>query len=463
MIAENAAEREWGPLLRRTAAVGGVSLALLVGWLAQQRDEASDFSGLLWLWLIGIAWFLVSCVSPSLIEGVWQRVRRFGHDGRAELAGLAALLLVALLVRAVDLEHIPANLGGDEGEFGLEALAMVDGRLANPFTTRWFFFPSMSFLAWGLSMRVLGDSVAGVRGLSAFIGTASVLTTFLLARELWGRRVGWLAAGLLASGTLHLQYSRLAVNNIADSLLVTLSLWLLARGIRKAQAIHFALAGTVIGVGWYGYFGARLIGIIAAAYVAGRVIAERGFLARHGRMLLTMLVAVVIVVAPLLFHYLESPGAFWGRYQQVSIFGSGWLAREQVITGRTATDLILQQFWRSFSAFNYTLDPTFWIRDTIPLLDFVSGLLFVIGLLWATAHWLRSANGVLLVWFWLALILGSVMTENPPSNPRMVIIAPALAVLAALGLDWLARVSRRAFGGGRRLWWSLAAAAVVPR
>jgi 4-amino-4-deoxy-L-arabinose transferase-like glycosyltransferase len=445
-------KRDWEPLLRRLAGIGGALLALLAGLWAQLRPVTADFGDLLWLWAIGVAWFLLAFVPRFSAKEVWLRLSHLVRSHRVELAGLAALLLVALAVRAFDLEHIPANLGGEEGIWAMEGLAMLDGRLTNPFFTRWATFPSMSFLAFGLSMRVFGDTVAGVRALSALLGVAAVLTTFVLVRELWGRRVAWLAAVSLTSGSFHLQYSRLAANNIADPFLVTLSLWLLVRGLRKTKAIYFALAGAVMGLGWYGYFGARLIGIIAAVYLAWRLVVERRFLHRYGRLLLVLLGAALVVVAPLMFHYLDYPEAFSTRFRQVNIFASGWLEREQVITGRSASSLLLQQFWKSISAFNYTLDPTFWIHDTIPLLDFVSGVLFIIGLLWATAYCRQPANGLLLLWFWLTLILGWVMTENPPSNPRVVIITPALAALVGLGLNWLTGLSRRAFGGGRRLW-----------
>ena len=114
MVVERAGRREWGPVLRRMAGIGGASFALLTGWLAQQRDEMADFGGLFWLWLIGVVWFLLSFASPSFIGGAWLQLRHVLRNRRVELAGLAALLLVTLAVRAYDLEHIPANLGGDE-------------------------------------------------------------------------------------------------------------------------------------------------------------------------------------------------------------------------------------------------------------------------------------------------------------------------------------------------------------
>ena len=177
---------------------------------------------------------------------------------------------------------------------------------------------------------------------------------------------------------------------------------------------------------------------------------EYRFLARYRRLLLILLMAALVVAGPLLFHYADHPENLVARSRQVSIFGSGWLAREQAITGRSAASLLLQQFWRSASAFHHTLDPTFWYHPAVPLLDVVSGVLFVIGMVWAAAHRRWPANGLLLLWFWSALFLGWVVTENPPSSQRLVIAAPALAILVGLGLNWLMALGRRVFGGGPR-------------
>ncbi|MBL7063553.1 MAG: glycosyltransferase family 39 protein [Anaerolineae bacterium] len=442
---------------RALAAAGGATFSLLAGYLALRRPPTDDFSALLWLWLTGVVWFLLAFAPSFSVKEAWPRLIHWLRNHRIELAGLAALLLVALAVRAVDLEHIPVNVGGDEGTWGMESLAMFDGRLANPFGARWFAFPSMSFLAWGLSMRLFGETVAGLRMLSALLGAASVLTTFLLARELWGQRVAWLTAILLAFGHYHVHYSRLAVNNIADAFFVTLALWLLVRGLSSRRPYHFALAGAVMGLGWYGYLGARLVGVIVALYLAawsvGRVVSRSGGQLVIGHWSLVIgLGAALVVAAPLLLHYVKHPYDFDAGANRVSIFASGWLAREQEITGRSATSLLLQQFWKSITAFHHTLDPTFWYRPSIPLLDVVSGVLFILGMVWVVVFWRRPANGLLLLWFWLALILGWVVTENPPSSQRLVIVAPALALLVALGLNWLMELGQRVRSGSRRLW-----------
>jgi hypothetical protein len=345
--------------------------------------------------------------------------------------------LSALLIRAYDLEHIPANFGGDEGIWAMESLAMLRNGLADPFSTGWFSFPSLSYLAWGCSLAIFGESIAGLRALSALLGTAAILTTFLLASDLWGKRVGWFAATALAFGHYHLHFSRIGLNNIADAFVVSLALWLLVRGLRLSSTHWLAWAGAVVGLGWYGYFGSRLTGIIAGCYITWQCIVEEGFLRRHGRGIAIMVAAALVVAAPLLMHYAAQPHSLFERSGQVSIFGSGWLAAERVITGRTAASLLLRQLWLSVGAFNHTLDPTYWYRPGIPLLDFVSGGLFVAGMARATLRLRRPANGLLALWFWLAVLAGWVITENPPSSQRLLIVTPALAIAVGLGLEWI--------------------------
>ncbi len=449
--------------IRALMVMGGLWVSFVVGVLARGRGPEDGYLGLLVLWIGAVITFVSAFLSvPLTAPALWRpqatigRIRLWLRHNRIELTAMVVLILLALAVRAYDLEHIPANLGGDEGTQGVAGLQLVESPLGNPFATGWYSVPTMSFLAYGLSMRVFGSTVAGLRTLSALVGTATVVTTFLLARELWSRRVAWVAAVALGFGHYHVHFSRLGSNQIFDPLLITLGLWLLVRALREERAILFALAGVTIGIGWYAYFGARLVSVIAAGYVGLQAVLRHRFLRQHGRSLVVLVGAALVVVAPLILHYAVQPEALAARPRQVSIFSSGWLAREQEITGRGGLSLLLEQFWKSVSAFNYTLDPTFWYRPSIPLLDFVSGLLFILGLVWVTAHYRRPSSGLLLIWFWLALLTGWVITENPPSSQRMVLAAPALALLVGHGLDWVTKTGERIAGGQKVLWRTVA-------
>ena len=431
----------------------GLGLSLAAGRQAERLPAGSNFSGVFLVWLVGVvlgvaAFVPVVPVRRSLVT-LGQRLYRH----RLELAGLAVLLLVALLVRVVDLENIPVNLGGDEAAWGLEALGTLDGAMENPFATRWFGLPSLPFLFLGLSMKVFGTTVAGLRMLSVFTGTAAVLTVFLLARELWGKRVAFFAAALLAFGHYHLHFSRLAFNCITDSLFATLTLFLVVRGARSRRIMYFALSGVVMGLAVYEYYGARLINVIAVIYLAWQGLADRRLRWTYWRLLIVSLGVTLVVAAPIVLYYLKTPALFsegWGR---VSILSFDWFAKEQEYYGVGAVVLLWRQFWKSISAFHYTLDPTFHYRSSIPLLDFVSGVLFLFGLVRTVVRWRRRGSGLILVWFWAAVIIGWVLTENPPSSHRMLVVAPALAILTGLGLNWLVELGQRLIRPSRFLGW----------
>jgi hypothetical protein len=206
-----------------------------------------------------------------------------------------------------------------------------------------------------------------------------------------------------------------------------------------------------MGLSWYGYFGSRVIALVVVVYLGIQAIAERGFVRRHGRALVLMALTAWMAASPLLLYYKNYPQNLSARFNQVSFFRwfEAELARPQ---HAPPFNLVVRQIWRSISAFNHTLDPTFWYLAQIPLLDFVSGILFVLGLIIALSQWRRAAIRLALIWFGLALTFGWILTENPPSSMRMTIIAPAVAILVALGLDRLLSLARWAVGGHRAQW-----------
>lgn len=441
--------------LHRTAVLGlGAILVLWAGLRAVRAPADKGFGLPLAAWAVGLGLFVTALV-PQPDRSTWQRWLQRLRFGWVENLALGALLAAALTARAVALETVPANFGGDEGTQALAALRLWGPPLGNPFSTGWYSVPTMSFLAYGLAMRVFGFTVAGARALSALLGTATVLATFFLAREMAGRWAGWTAAAVVAFGHFAIHFSRLASNQVADGLFSALTLYLLLRGLRdqgRSSLLWFGLAGVVLGLSWYGYFGARMITVTVALYLAWRASVEPRFLARQGPGLLLLFGGALLAVAPLGFHYLSHPAEFLSRYNQVSIFASGWLEREMAVTGRSATALLLDQFWKSVSAFHVTPDPTFWYHPGIPLLDPVSGLFFLVGLVTATVRARRPSEGLLLIWFWSLVLLGWSLTENPPSSQRAVGVVPVAGLLTALGLLQVAELIRVLSRGALRGW-----------
>lgn len=427
------------------ARVAALFVSALVA-LAARAQDARDYTPIIAAWCIAVTAFTLSLVvelvrsRPLVSEQLRLRPR--------ERWLLMGLLLAALAVRAIALDKIPANLGGDEGTQLVAGLDLLEPPVGNPFTTGWYSVPTMSFLAYGLTMRMMGATIAGGRALSVLVGTLTVLTTFLLGRSLIGRRVGWIAATVMAFSAYHIHYSRLASNQIADPLFATVTLWLLWMAVRSlsqqpvARKALWGLTGLVAGLGWYGYFGARWVTAIAGIVVLWRWLVEVEFLRRHWRGMVIGLVGFFVVTLPLLGWYAAHPTALTERYSAVSIFGSGWLANEIATTGKTPAALLLHQFWRAVSAFHVTPDPTFWYRPERPLLDFVTGALMLIGMIEALIHVRWPSRTFVLIWFWSTLMMAWGVTENPPSSQRGLLLMPAVALLVGWGAEFACEILR---------------------
>jgi len=417
---------------------------LSVGLASRSHPADSDFTALFLLWLLALATFAGALFMP--LRGKWQKPAL----SRREWLALLGLLVAALGVRALALGHIPANVGGDEGTQALAGLRLVERPLGNPFATGWYSVPTLSFMAYGLTMRVFGTGIAGMRALSALIGTLTVLTTWLLGRELGGRKAGWLAATVVAFSAYHIHFSRLASNQIADPLIGTLTCWLLWRALhRRASSenstlVEWGLGGMVMGLGWYLYFGARWVTALVALWLLWRALVEPRFVARRRRGLWTLAGGWLVVTFPLLAWYTLHPSDLTARYNAVSIFASGgWLDQALAATGKTAGTLLLQQLWKAITAFHLTPDPTFWYHPGIPLLDFILGAFLLVGLIAAALRWRWPSRGFTLLWFCSTLLMAWGLTENPPSSQRGLSLVPAAALLIAWGIAALWEASPR--------------------
>ncbi len=416
---------------------GALLLSLGVGLASRSRPAGSDFTALFLLWLLALATFAGALFMP--LRGKWQKPAL----PRREWLALLGLLVAALGVRALALGHIPANVGGDEGTQALAGLRLVERPLGNPFATGWYSVPTLSFMAYGLT--IFGAGIAGMRALSALIGALTVLTTWLLGREIGGRKIGALAATVVAFSAYHIHFSRLASNQIADPLIGTLACWLLWRALhRRASSensttpVEWGLGGMVMGLGWYLYFGARWVTVLVTLWLLWRALAEPRFVARRRRGLWTLAGGWLVVTFPLLAWYTLHPSDLTARYNAVSIFTSGgWLDQAMMATGETAGALLLQQLWKAVTAFHLTPDPTFWYRPGIPLLDFILGAFLLVGLIAAALRWRWPSRGFTLLWFCSTLLMAWGLTENPPSSQRGLSLVPAAALLIAWGVTSL--------------------------
>ncbi|NJN67002.1 MAG: glycosyltransferase family 39 protein [Chloroflexaceae bacterium] len=377
-----------------------------------------------------------------------------------EVVLVAALTTVGLFLRQVSLGTIPGNLTGDEAAMGWIARKIISGEVTDPFATGWLSHPHLWFFLQALSLKLFGDTVAGLRTISVIIGAATIPMLYGFARPLYGRPVAFVASGLLTVFHFHLHYSRNALNNIVDPCLALVVFAALFHGFRTRRMFSFALAGVALGLAQHFYMGSRLLFVLVALMLAHQAVFNRAHLLRLRWHLVVFVAGCVLAFGPLLHHYLKHPDSYGARLAVVGVFQSGWLEKQQA-EGRSLLQIVADQAWNSFGAFTvipasksaqYSLD--------MPLLDPASSVLFVFGVVLLLARWQQKEAFFLLAWIVGTVVFGGMLLRDPPESPRYVTSAPTLCLTIALALVEMVRVLRWALALPRLNVYDMGAAAV---
>jgi 4-amino-4-deoxy-L-arabinose transferase-like glycosyltransferase len=347
---------------------------------------------------------------------------------------LAVIVLVAAIVRTVDIVDNPRGFFTDEASFGLNAhLIWTTGRDEHgeflPFLFRSFgeyklpvfIYAEVPFVA------VLGRTELAVRLTAAVIGSLTVITTYLMAKELFRRELAALAgAAFLAILPWHIHYSRTGLGDIPSfPLLLTISLFLFLRAVRLERS--FVPAAVAFGVTFYTY---RAAWLVLPPLLLLIVFMYRRELRRSGIDAMSAGVALIAVLLPIGLHLLSNSS---DRASQAWIFN---------IESERSTVDIFWDFYRSYfsDAFLFDLGDNGAItRHYLPghgvLYPFILPLLIagVVGLV------ARPERRHFIVLALLLLYpLGGALSDTSPISSRSIIGSLVFAVLAGYGLVFLA-------------------------
>jgi mannosyltransferase len=104
-----------------------------------------------------------------------------------------------------------------------------------------------------------GGSEGFVRGLSVLFSVATVPVVYLLGTRLFGRRVGLLAALLLAINAYHIRYAQEVRSYAMVVFFAVLATWLLAKNLQEPSSAHWGIYAVVCALTAYSHFYAVLL------------------------------------------------------------------------------------------------------------------------------------------------------------------------------------------------------------
>ncbi len=408
-------------------------LAFFFAFLAARFGSASRPTTAILLWLAagGIAFY-------ALQKN--HELRITFHVSRFTLIASVVLFLTVLIIRAVNLTGHPFILDGTEASIGLDLINLRDGLLQNPFATGWLTNPTLPYFLLVWPLKLLGPSALSIRLLSPMAGALTVAAAFLFGQRLWRREVGLIAAVLLLGSHFHLQYSRLGGMSVWDGLLALLALGLLGIAWQKGHTENgrflWLLAGTAVGLNTYFFINSHLMPLILLVVFGLAIWLQRPILKQQWRHILAAALLALVITLPQMLYYNNNPTIFMERFNSLSILGgqTGWLSQEAARTGVSQAALLRQQIVDGLLSFTYGLDKSGSYRPERPLLSLGTALFFTLGTIFATIRLRQFRYSLLLAWLIVPLIFGSALLLESPSSHRLVIAAPAVSLLAAIGL-----------------------------
>jgi len=459
-IAPSEPEHAW-----TKAAQPSFSMPLLVAsvicaaatWLFSSGNRFRMETVIFWILAVVLYWrtFWVPSRAPSLS---WlERMRGMPRRDIAipwSAVALGGVILVGAFFRYYQISSVPAEPTSDIAEKLLDIRDVLNGQRPIFFTRNTGREPLEFYMAVPFVM-VFGLSHLALKVLTATVSLLTVPLVYLIGRDVGGARFGLLAAFFLAVSKWDVAIGRVGLRFPYYPFFVALAFLFLLRALRHGRRNDYLLCGLATGVGLYGYSPFRaMIPLIGAA-----VLFKMAFDWNRGRDALLHLAwnallclgAVLVVMVPLAHYMAENPGMFWFR-------ALTRVASVEVPVAANPIVVFAGNVVNGLAMFNWRGDVV-WVNTVPgdPVLDYVSGGLFLLGVAWCLFSLLKDREPIsaYLVAALLILMLPSMLSiAFPGENPSVVraggdtpivsliVAAPVYLVASKLGQGWPGRAGR---------------------
>jgi 4-amino-4-deoxy-L-arabinose transferase-like glycosyltransferase len=361
---------------------------------------------------------------------------------------LASILLVAGFLRFSRLDAVPPGLADDEAVNGNDALQAWRTGKFRVFYPQNYGREGLFINLQALTLGIIGRNEPWVLRLpSAILGSLTVWGMYFAAKRIIGRTPALWAAFLAATSFWQIQISRLGTRPVASLFFLVWALVFFFKSVELWQRrskwwpLIAAFSGVLYGLGFHTYTAYRITPLLVAGLVWQMA-------RRHGAKPILRLAAIVIAAAvltalPLAAYAYHHPEDFFQRVRQLKEMSSvnpeaGYL--------RSAIAAAKMLVWSG------DMHPRHNIPGR-PVLFWPAGILFVVGVTIAMRR-----QKLLLWWMAVGALPAIIANEGSPHALRSLLMAPAVFMLTAMGVDycggWLQRLSgwfTSILGGGLAL------------
>ena len=383
------------------------------------------------LWFGSAACYVVAVTRVDLKALDWKK---WLQDHKWELAAVGLITLLAAIPRLYNLGTIPRVLNGDEGWVGLMAQETGHAPLSNPFAL-WNNISALYLQLINLIFLLFGANAFSLRFLVAVGGTLAVPATYILAKQVAGKRVALITGAMLAYSHFHINFSRTAGSDyVFTTLFIPVILYLLLSAFEKRSPARAALAGVFLAL----FFCTNLMaqGFVGLLLITSLVmLLFRSWCESTKLELAVLWGGFFITVIPEGLYVWQHPNDFISRLSSSGTFQTGWLGQTAASTHQSIAIILAQRVVHAFLSLVYypALD---YYGVPIPPLTLISATLFLIGAGLCLYHTNQLKYLVLNIIFWGFTFIFGIFALPPSADTyRMLTVFPIAILSAAMGLD----------------------------
>lgn len=341
---------------------------------------------------------------------------------------LVSFLFYIFFVYAWNLDRLPPNVHGDEGETAIQALEILSNN-TGIIGVGWYDLPLLSFIPHSIGM-ILGPAIVGDRMGSVVFGIGTIIVFYLLINELFKKQIAIISTMFLATSHMWIALSRLGITYTQATFCLVLTLYFVTKGMEKHSAKYFIFAGASAGISIYSYYGVRIIPVLLSIILLF-YLSQKSHFKQRIKNIVFLSITGLIVFLPQGIFYLNNPLTFSSRTDSVFVLsetGKSW----SNYNDKNSIEILFVQTKKTLNIFVGDNSTQYGYKGH--LLDIFSLIFIICGIIYSLIHIKNFKYLFILVWFFLAVI-GQILTTIPTPIflPRFVVGVPILFLFGAIG------------------------------
>ena len=181
-----------------------------------------------------------------------------------------------------------------------------------------------------------------------------------------------------------------------------------------------------------------MIPVIIGLFGLYLLLFHRRWISENWQGLGLLIVAFLLTLGPLLLYFAHHPDDLISRPREVFLFYPAVMEHLMNKYGVSSVDAVVrEQVRRSLLMFHVYGDTSTQFGWPGPMLNPYIAPLLALGVGYVLLRLHRAGNALGLIWLTCLVVIGSILTNNAPFWPRLVLVTPVAAFLIAVGLDRL--------------------------